>query len=154
MEQKAVLQSQGQISMIGEKVFLDTNIIIYAYDTSAEEKHRIANNIMVDLWNSGSGVISTQVLQECFVTITQKILKPLDITIARNIVKDLLTWDVVINAGQCILDAIDIHLKFKYSFWDSMIIQAAIRGGATLLLSEDLSDGQTINGVKIKNPFL
>ena len=140
--------------MTGEKVFLDTNIIIYAYDTSAEEKHGIANKIMVDLWNSGSGIISTQVLQECFVAMTQKIPKPLDVKTARDIVNDLLTWDVVINDGESILDAIDIHLKFKHSFWDSMIIQAAIRGGATLLLSEDLSDGQIINGVKIKNPFL
>ena len=64
--------------MEGDKVFLDTNIIMYAYDVSAGEKHEIAKKILVELWDSGLGVISTQVLQEFFVNVTQKIQKPLD----------------------------------------------------------------------------
>ena len=139
--------------MQGEKVFLDTNIIIYAYDVSAGEKHEIAREVMVNLWDTESGVVSTQVLQEFFVSVTRKIPKPLDVKSAKDIINDLLKWDVVLNDGDCILDAIDIHLRYKYSFWDSMIIRAAIKGAVSLILSEDLSDGQIINGIEIKNPF-
>lgn len=140
--------------MSGEKVFLDTNIIIYAYDISAGIKHDIAGKIMVGLWDSGSGVISTQVLQEFFVSVTKKIPGAIDAKLAKEIVNDLLKWDVVINDGETILGAIDIHLQYKYSFWDSMIIDAAIKGGAEVLFSEDLSDGQIIEEIMIKNPFV
>ncbi len=138
--------------MNGDKVFLDTNVIVYAYDKSAGEKHRIASDIMIELWKSGHGVISTQVLQEFFVVTTRKIPKPLKVNLAKEIINDLLAWDVVTNDGESILSAIDIHLKHKYSFWDSMIIDAALKGGASVMYSEDLSDGQ-INSVTIKNPF-
>ncbi|MEW6410736.1 MAG: PIN domain-containing protein [Nitrospirota bacterium] len=139
--------------MRGNKVFLDTNIIIYAYDVSAGKKHEIAKKIVMDLWDSRLGVISTQVLQEFFVTITKKIPKPIEIKLAKEIMRDLLKWDVVVNDGGSILEATGIHALHKYPFWDSQIIQSAIRGGASLLLSEDLSDGQTVDGVEIKNPF-
>ena len=154
MAQKDILQFQEKNFMKDYKVFLDTNILIYAHDTSAGKKHTLARNIVLELWESGEGVLSTQVLQEFFVCITKKIPKPLDVKLAKEIVNNLLKWDVVINNGESILEAIEIHIQHKYSFWDSMIIEAAIRGNASLLLSEDLSDGQIINGVKIKNPFL
>jgi len=140
-------------SMTGDKVFLDTNIIIYAYDASAGEKHHIAKKIFVELWDSGLGVVSTQVLQEFFVTITQKIPKALDKRLAKDIVSDLLKWDVVVNDGESIIEAIEILLRYGYSFWDSLIIEAAMRSGASVLLTEDLSHGQIIHGVTIKNPF-
>ena len=139
--------------MRDDRVFLDTNIITYAYDTSAGEKHKTANGILVDAWDSGNGVLSTQVLQEFFVSTTKKIQKPLDVNIARAIVSDLLAWDIVVNDGESVLKAIDVHHRYHYSFRDSMIIQAAIKGNAVFLLSEDLSDGQIIKGVTIKNPF-
>jgi predicted nucleic acid-binding protein len=139
--------------MADRKVFLDTNIIIYAYDVSAGDKHEIARKIMVDLWDSGLGVISTQVLQEFFVNITQKIPKPLDKRLTKDILSDLLKWDVVVNDGESILEAVEILLKYGYSFWDSLIIEAAIRSGSEVLLSEDLTHGQKINGLTINNPF-
>jgi predicted nucleic acid-binding protein len=139
--------------MRGDKVFLDTNIILYAYDVSAGEKHQIANKIVLDLWDSGLGVISTQVLQEFFVNVTQKIPKPLNIKLARDIVSDFLKWDVVINDGESIFEAIEILLRYRYSFWDSMIIEAARRSGAELLLSENLRHAQLIDGLTIENPF-
>jgi len=135
------------------KVFLDTNIIMYAYDVSAGEKHEIAKKILVQLWDSGLGVISTQVLEELFVNVTQKIPKPLEKRLAKDILSDLLKWDVVINNGESILEAVEIVLRYGYCFWDSLIIEAAIRGGVVTLLSEDLSHGQIINGVTIRNPF-
>jgi len=139
--------------MSEDKIFIDTNIMIYAYDVSAVEKHQIASHILSDLWNSGLGVLSTQVLQEFFVNIVQKIQKPIDKKLAKEIVRDFLRWQVVVNNGDSILDAIDICDKYRYSFWDSMIIEAAIKGGAVFLMSEDLQHGQVISGVTIRNPF-
>jgi predicted nucleic acid-binding protein len=136
-----------------DKAFIDTNIIIYAYDVTAGKKHETARIIITGLWDSGLGVISTQVLQEFFVNVVQKIPKPIDKQQAKEIVRDLLKWRVVVNTGDSIIDAIDICLRFGYSFWDSMIIEAAIKGGATVLISEDLQDGQVVSGVTIKNPF-
>ena len=135
------------------KAFIDTNIIIYAYDVTAGKKHETARIIITDLWDSGLGVLSTQVLQEFFVNVVQKIPKPVDKQQAKEIVRDFLKWHVVVNTGDSIVDAMDICLRFEYSFWDSMIIEAAIKGGATVLISEDLQDGQVISGVTIKNPF-
>ena len=135
------------------KAFIDTNIIIYAYDVTAGKKHEAAREIIAGLWDSGLGVISTQVLQEFFVNVVQKIPRPMDKQQAKEIVRDLLKWRVVVNTGDSIIDAIDICLRYGYSFWDSMIIEAAIKGGATVLISEDLQDGQVVSGVTIKNPF-
>jgi predicted nucleic acid-binding protein len=140
--------------MPGDKIFVDTNIIIYAYDVSAGNKHKTAKTIMMDLWDSGRGIISIQVLQEFFVNITKKVSKPLEIKSAKDIIKDFLKWEVVIIDGESLLEAIEIHARYKYSFWDSMVLQAAQKGGAIILLSEDLKDGQTIDGVTIKNPFM
>ena len=139
--------------MPGTKIFLDTNVIIYAYDVSAGVKREKAQKILRDLWESGQGLLSTQVLQEFFVTVTRKIPQSLELRTAKQIVNDLLSWDIVINDGDSILEAIELHLNHKYSFWDSLIIQAAIKGGASLLLSEDLSGGPNIKGITIKNPF-
>jgi len=139
--------------MKGIKAFLDTNIIIYAYDTSAGDKHQKARDLLAGLWESGLGMVSTQVLQEFYVTVTRKIPKPLDLATARDIIADFLTWDVVLNDGDAILKAIDVQEKHGFSFWDSMVIAAAISGGASVLLTEDLSDGQKIGGVEIRNPF-
>ena len=136
-----------------DKTFIDTNIIIYAYDVTAGKKQKTAGNILTDLWNSGLGVISIQVLQEFFVNVVQKIPKPIDKQQAKEIVRDFLKWHVVVNTGGSIIEAIDICLKFEYSFWDSMIIEAAITGGAAVLISEDLQDGQVISGVTLRNPF-
>ena len=135
------------------KVFVDTNILVYAYDLSAGDKHGRAVDLMRDLWRGGGGMTSTQVLQEFFVTVTRKIGKPIDVITAKEIVKDFLKWKTVIVDGELILDAIDIHREHQYSFWDSVIIASAVEGGANTLLSEDLSDKHRIKGIVIKNPF-
>jgi len=134
-------------------IFVDTNIIVYAYDASSGEKHSKALKIMKDLWGTGNGITSTQVLQEFFVSVTGKIAKPLSIITAKEIVKDFLKWKTVIINGEIILEAIDIHNERRYSFWNSLIIVSAIAGGAETLLSEDLSDKHKIKGIVIKNPF-
>lgn len=144
----------GMNSMKDDKVFLDTNILVYAYSTTPEEKHRRAVEILRELWRLENGVLSTQVLQEFFVVVTRKIPKPLDAGTAREIISDLSKWKVVANDSDSILEAIDIHQRHQLSFWDSMIIEAARRGGAKTLLTEDLSNGAVVEGVEIRNPFL
>ena len=139
--------------MKDDKVFVDTNILIYAYDVSASKKHEVARQIVSDLWNSGHGVLSIQVLQEFFVNVTQKIPKPLDRRSARDIVADFLKWEVIIDDGESILEAVDVLLRYGLSFWDALIVGAAARSGAAVLLSEDLKDGQVIHGLTIRNPF-
>ncbi len=139
--------------MNGGKVFVDTNILIYAYDTSAGDKHVKSRKILLDLWDSGLGVLSTQVLQEFFVTVTRKIPIPMGASQARDIVSGLLQWEVVTNDGETVLDAIDLHKSSGHSFWDSLIIAAAWSAGCTTLLSEDLTSGGTIGSIHVENPF-
>jgi len=136
-----------------DKVFLDTNIMVYAHDRSSGDKQTIAREIMDYLWEKRRGVISVQVLQEFFVCVTKKILNPLPIKNARIILEYLSTWDVVANDKYITLKAIDIQERYRFSFWDSLIIQAAIQGQARILLSEDLPDGQAVKDLKILNPF-
>jgi len=97
-----------------DRVFVDTNIIVYAYDVSSGEKHGKATEIMNALWNNGNGMTSTQVLQELFVTVTKKLVRPLDVFTAKEIVRDLLTWKTIVFDGAMILDAIDIHTRYQY----------------------------------------
>ena len=123
--------------MKGDRIFVDTNVLVYAYDRSAGEKHKKAMEIMESLWDSYNGIVSSQVLQEFFVSVTRKIVKPLDAFTTREIVKDLLKWKTIVVDGGMILDAIDINSRYRYSFWDSVIIASAIEGGASIILSED-----------------
>jgi len=140
--------------MCGERVFLDTNIIVYAYDRDAHRKHEIARDLLVDLWNGGGGVLSAQILEEFYVTVTKKIAFPVSPATAREIVINLATWDVVANDSESVLEAIDLNVSEKISFWDALIVAAAIKGGAEVLLSEDLSDGRKFGNLVVRNPFV
>jgi len=135
------------------RVFLDTNVLVYAHDITAGEKHEIARDKLIELWESGSGLLSTQVLQEFYVVVTGKIPNPVSAGEAEEIISALLNWELIINDGDSILRAIGLQKRIGYSFWDCLIIDAAIEGRADALLSEDLTHGQTIKGVKIINPF-
>jgi predicted nucleic acid-binding protein len=139
--------------MKGDRIFVDTNILVYAYDISAGTKHDIARGLISGIWDAQNGVLSTQVVQELYVSVTKKIPKPLDLQKAKEIVRDLLQWEVIVNDGVSVLDAIEIQAKYRYSFWDALIITAALKGGADILMSEDLADGQDIEGLIIRNPF-
>lgn len=139
--------------MPAPKIFVDTNVLVYAHDTTAGRKRDVAREVVLELWNTATGVVSTQVLQELFVSLTQKIPIPIDKKKARIIIEDLCAWDVVVNDEQSVLGAIDLQAKYRLSFWDSLILEAAGRSGATTLYSEDFSNGQQIGGMAIFNPF-
>jgi predicted nucleic acid-binding protein len=138
---------------MGDKFFVDTNVLMYAHDTASGEKHQIAKVLVEELWETRSGVVSTQVLQELAVNLRRKAKKPLDARATREVVSDYLAWQVVVNGGDSILEALDIEAGFHLSFWDALVIQAAQAAGAEVLYSEDLSDGQRYGTVKVKNPF-
>ena len=139
--------------MSGDRTFVDTNVFVYAYDSSAGLKRQKAQEIIAGLWDSGYGVVTTQVLQEFFVTVTRKLPKAMEPAAARDVISDLLKWELVVVEGTMILDAINLHMKHGYSFWDSLILVAAGKAGCAVLLSEDLSSGHNIGGVTIRNPF-
>ncbi len=144
----------GNRYMTENKIFVDTNVLVYAYDMSAGEKAEVAREILLELWENGTGVISTQILQEFYVVVTRKIPRPMDSRTARGIIDDLLVWEVVVNDEKAILEAIDISEKHRISFWDSLVVQAASKSGATVLLSEDLHPGKIAKGVTVRNPFV
>jgi predicted nucleic acid-binding protein len=133
--------------------FCDTNVIVYAYDTTAGVKHDQARVLLERMWLNGVGVVSVQVLQELFVTLTRKVARPLAPAGARAIVADLATWNLVQPTAPDVLEAIDATIRWKTSFWDAMILTAAQRAGATVLWSEDFSDGQQFDAVTVRNPF-
>jgi predicted nucleic acid-binding protein len=139
---------------MSDKYFVDTNILMYAHDTSAGEKHERAKALVEDLWRDRSGVVSTQVLQELAVNLRRKAGRPLDVKATREIVSDYLTWQVVVNGGESTLDALDLEGRFQISFWDALVIHAAESSGATVLYSEDLSHGQVSGSVRVLNPLI
>ena len=140
--------------MKDDKIFIDTNVLVYAFDISAGIKHKKAKEIVEHCWRLENGIISSQVLEEFFVCLNKKIPFPIDSIIVWQIIKDFLKWKTVAVDGDIILESINIHIKHKFSFWDSLIIASAVSGSANMIFSEDLSDNQTIEGVVIKNPFL
>ena len=135
------------------RYFVDTNILMYAHDTSAGAKHDRAKAIVEELWRDRTGVLSTQVLQELAVNLRRKAGRPLDAKAAREIIADYLTWQVVVNGGDSILEALDLEGRYQISFWDALVVQAAQASGAEVLYSEDLSDGQKYGAVRVTNPL-
>ena len=138
---------------MSDKYFVDTNILMYAHDKAAGEKHERAKALVEELWRDRTGVVSTQVLQELAVNLRRKTSNPLDTKATREVVADYLTWQVVVNAGESVLEALDVEARYRVSFWDALVLQAAQASGAAILYSEDLSDGQTYGGVRVLNPF-
>ena len=139
---------------MSDKCFVDTNILMYAHDTAAGEKHERARALVEELWRARTGVVSTQVLQELIVNLRRKAAKPLDPAAAREVVVDYLAWQVVVNSGESILHALDLEQRYRISFWDALIVHAADVSGASVLYSEDLSNGQRYGAVTVVNPLI
>ena len=135
------------------KIFVDTNILIYAHDIDAARKHEVARELVASLWNQKTGVLSTQVLQELYVNVTQKIAVPIKPSEARTIVRTYMPW-IIETPAEMILAASEIEERNRISFWDALIIAAANRAGAVKIVTEDLNHGQRIEGILIQNPFI
>ena len=137
---------------MADRVFVDTNILVYADDAAAGKKRRQARDVFEDLVAGGRAVVSTQVLQEYFVAATRKLKMSAEDARAR--VELFNQLDVVLIQPDMIVDAIDLHRLHQLSFWDALIIRSAVAGGCSRLLSEDLHDGGSIAGVRVENPFV
>ena len=131
--------------------FFDTNIIIYGDDKSAPAKQRRALDLLAEHRRAGTGVVSLQVLQEYFVTVTRKL--GVDAAIARRKVELLSEFNVAVPEIADVLAAIDIHRLHGFSFWDALIIHMAQQTGCKVLFSEDLQDARQVAGISVVNPF-
>ena len=138
---------------MSDKCFVDTNVLIYAHDTSAGVKHEIAAALLARLWDSGTGVLSTQVLQELCVNVQRRTRSHAPLDEARRVIEIYLGWDIVVNTPISVLRALEIESRYQISFWDALILQAAESSGAEVLYSEDVASGQKYGTVRVVNPF-
>jgi predicted nucleic acid-binding protein len=136
---------------MSDRVFVDTNIFVYADDRAARTKRVRARAVLSELIRTRRAVVSTQVMQEYFAAAIKKLrLTP---ERARVRVERLHRLDVVVIRPELILGAIDLCRLHPLSFWDALVVRSARAAGCGRLLCEDMQDGQTIDGVRIENPF-
>lgn len=133
--------------------FVDTNVLLYAYDPSAGEKHLRARTLVGELGRARRGALSVQVLQEFYVNVVRKIAVPLSPSDAGDRIRMLSRWTVHSPLAHDVISGTEISEQHQISLWDAMIVRSASELGCTVLWSEDLNSGQRINGVEIRNPF-
>jgi predicted nucleic acid-binding protein len=135
------------------KIFVDTNILVYCRDASEPEKQQQAMTWMAQLWETGCGRLSFQVLQEFYVTVTQKLNPGLDISLAQTDVRSLLTWRPLTIDGRVMAGAWFIQERYGLEWWDALIVAAAQISGCAYLLTEDLQEAQLLGNLEVINPF-
>lgn len=136
-----------------QREFVDANVLVYAFDSSAAGKQQSAQQLLERLWESGTGCLSIQVLQEFFVTITKKVPTPLPVDDAKARIREFAAWTVFAPKADDVVAAIDLQTQAKIGFWDAMVVLGAAESDCDVLWTEDLNDGQTLRGVRIRNPF-
>lgn len=139
---------------MSDKIFVDTNILVYCFDEADPLKKKKALQIIEDLWESSRGVLSLQVLKEFFVTVTEKLPNRMDFRDAKRIVTDLLSWNIFYETRSSLDKTFEIIHRYHFSLWDANILSAAILSDCHKVYSEDLQHNQTIAGIQIINPFL
>lgn len=135
------------------KVFVDSNVLIYAHNADAGEKRDAAAALLRDLWAERRGCLSSQVLQEFYVNVTRKIRRPLTRAAAREVVRNYASWVEQAITPSTIVRASEIEELAQLSFWDGLIVAAAEAHRAREIASEDLQHGQVIAGMRVRNPF-
>jgi predicted nucleic acid-binding protein len=131
--------------------FLDTNVLVYAFDRGDERKRAIAQEVLEDA--TIDIVVSAQVLSEFYWTVTRKLTPRLADDVAHDVVHHLAEGDVVPIDGALVDAAIGLARRHRIALWDAAILVAASRAGCHEVLSEDLNDGEVIAGVRVRNPF-
>lgn len=134
--------------------FFDTNVLVYAFDRHDAEKQQRAQSLISSYGGSGDLIISTQVLQEFYVTLTKKLASPVQPADAANIVADLAEFPLIQVDKNLIAAAMQRHQQGDFSFWDSLIVEAALQAGCHLLFSEDMQHNRKVGSLTIQNPFL
>jgi predicted nucleic acid-binding protein len=136
------------------RVLVDTNVLVYAYDSANTAKQQIALNVLDELVSSGIGVLSVQVLAEFTVAVTRKIANPLNFDAVLNSVQNYLrSWTVIDLTGLIILEAVRGVREYSFSYWDAQIWAAARLNQIPVIYSEDFASGSTVEGVTFINPF-
>lgn len=135
-------------------VFVDTNVLVYARDRSAGDKHERARAWMAHLWQSRRGRISFQVLDEYYAVVTRKLRPGLSQEEARSDVRDLLTWQPQPVDGDAVETAWAVEDRFGLASWDALVVAAAQISACRYLLTEDLQHGQDLDGVTVLSPFV
>lgn len=139
---------------MSDNYFLDTNVFVYSFDSSKPSKRERSLALIQEALETGTGMISSQVIQEFLNVATQKFSVPLKIEDARTYLRFVLNPLCHIYPSQPLFEScLDIQAETNYSFYDSLILAAAVQGGCIILYSEDLRDGQQVRGVKIVNPY-
>jgi predicted nucleic acid-binding protein len=135
-------------------IFVDTNVLIYARDTSEPEKRPRAEAWMSQLWSSRQGRVSFQVLHEYYTTVTRKLHPGLTPDEAQADVRDLWAWRPLLLDAEVMEGAWAIERRFGLHFWDALIVASAGAAACSHVLSEDLQHGQDLDGVRVVSPFL
>ena len=136
------------------KYFIDTNIFVYSFDNRQPEKWERSMELIQEALLSGKGIISMQVIQEFLNVATQKFAIPMRIEEAKEYLRMVLNPLCQVYPYAALYEScLELQEETRYSFYDSLIIAAAIQGGCEILYSEDLQDGQEVRGVKIVNPY-
>lgn len=133
--------------------FVDTNVLVYARDASEPVKQPLAQAWLRHLWQSRTGRLSTQVLSEYYVTVTRKLSRPIGAEEAWDDVRCYLAWSPLAIDAAVLVQGRAIQARHRLSWWDSLIVAGAVASGASVLLTEDLQDGSSLDGVRIANPF-
>ncbi len=136
------------------KCFVDTDILVYAHDRSAGSKHMRAQMLLEQLWASGWGVVSAQVLHELCIQLCRVADNPMPVEDVRLLIRDYSAWEVVPSTPASVLEALEIVMRHRVQFWDAMILEAAERCGASILYSEHLATGQRYGAIQVVNPLV
>lgn len=137
-----------------DSVFIDTNVFVYLFDSDDPKKQDDATILLERLAKEATIVVSTQVLQEFYVSVTRKLAEPLPTQDAMQATRGLSAYHVVQVDPSMIFTAIALHEKEKTSFWDALIVRAALESGCKLLMSEDMQHGRRFEDLRVENPFL
>ena len=135
------------------RTFVDTNVLVYAHDRTAGARREAARGLLSRLWEADAGVLSTQVLQEFYVTVTRKIPQPLRFGTARDVVAQYRTWPCHRLSPEDVIAASHLQERHTVSFWDATIIVAALALDAETLASEDLQAGRRFDTLTVVDPF-
>lgn len=139
---------------MSDKAFVDTNVLVYLFDADEPQKQTRAQSLLETEGVTGDLVLSTQVLQELYVTVTRKLAEPLPPERAFGVIRGFTTAMSVLGIdAQMVLDAIALSRQHVISLWDALIVQAALSAGCKRLLTEDLQDGWVVKGLRVENPF-
>ncbi len=135
------------------RVFLDTNVLVYLFDEDSPNHRQLAREVFAAHSRAGLIVLSPQVLQELYVTVTRKLSRPLAPEAALAAVSHLAAFPLVAVDGGTVLRAVHLHQSATLSLWDALIVQAALEGNCKRLLSEDLQTGRRFGDLVVENPF-